>query len=86
MDSPGRGNGLGGGVFAGDVVEAMCSGVWGIDQGSFHLADDVDRFVVEMRIQGRNARVRQTRWRRKIDIMVPLDENDATRDCSQVKY
>jgi hypothetical protein len=25
MDSPGRGSGLGGGVFAGDVVKAVCS-------------------------------------------------------------
>ena len=73
-------------MFAGDVVEAMCSGVWGIDQGSFRLADDVDRFVVEMRTRGRNARVRQTKWCRKIDIMVLLDEDDVTRDCSQVSY
>ena len=30
MDSPERGSGLGGAVFVGDVVEAMCSGVWGV--------------------------------------------------------
>ena len=44
MDSPGRGSGLGGGAFAGDVVEAICSGVWGIDdQRSFRLTNDVER-------------------------------------------
>ena len=44
MDSPGRGSGLGGGGFAGDVVEAMCSGVWGIeDQEFFRFTDDVEK-------------------------------------------
>jgi hypothetical protein len=56
---------LGSGVFAGDVVEAMCSGVWGIDdQGSFRLTDDVER-----RSLGRNAGVRETKWCRKIDMV-----------------
>jgi hypothetical protein len=38
MYSPAHGSGLRGG----DVIEAVCSGVWGIDQGSFHLTDDED--------------------------------------------
>ena len=71
MDSPGRGSGLGGGVFAGDVVEAMCSGVWGIDdQGSFRLMDDEDRYLVERRTLGRNARVRETKWCWIIDMVL----------------
>jgi hypothetical protein len=68
MDSqaPGRGSGVRGGVFAGDVVEAICSLVWDIDdQGSFHLTDDVER-----RTLGRNARVRETKWYRKIDMVL----------------
>ena len=48
MGSPGRGSGLGGGVSAGEVVDAMCSGVWGNDQGSFRLRADEDRCLVEM--------------------------------------
>jgi hypothetical protein len=68
MGSPGRGSGLGGGVSAGDAVDAMCSGVWGIDQGSFHFTADEDRCLVEtLRC---NARVREMKWRRKMDIVV----------------
>ena len=79
MDSPGRDSGLGGGVFAGDVVEAICSGVWGIDdQGSFRFTDDEDRCVAERRTLGRNARVRETKWCPKIDIVCFWDD-DATR-------
>jgi hypothetical protein len=54
-------------VSAGDAVEAMCSGVWGIDQGSFRLMADEDRCLVE-RFLGYNARARETKWRRKTDI------------------
>jgi hypothetical protein len=39
MDAPGHSSG---GLRGGDVIEAICSGVWGIDQGSFHLTDDED--------------------------------------------
>jgi hypothetical protein len=70
MGSPWRGKGLGGGVFAGDVVDAMCSGVWGIDQGSFRLTTDGDRCLVEMRTLGCNARVRKMKWRRNIDMVL----------------
>jgi hypothetical protein len=63
MGSPGRGSGLGGGVSAGDVVDAMCSGVLGIDQGSFGLTADEDRCLMEKSLRC-NARVR-----RKIDIV-----------------
>src|SRR5579863_4111943 len=47
MVSPGRGRGWGGGRSAGDAVEAMCSGVCGIGQGSFSVAGDEDRCLVE---------------------------------------
>ena len=53
-------------MFAGDVVEAICSGVWGIDiedQGSFRLMDDVEK-----RSLGRNTRVQDTKWCRRIDM------------------
>jgi len=56
-------------MFSGGVVEAMCSGVWGIDQGSFHLTADVDRYLVERRTLGCNARVREMKWCRKIDMV-----------------
>ena len=70
MDSPGRGSGLGGGAFAGDVVEAMCSGAWSIeDQGSFRVTDDVERRM------GCNARLRETKWCWKIRF-----GTNATRD------
>ena len=69
MDSPERGSGSGGGMFAGDVVEAMCSGVWGIDdQGSFRLTDDVER-----RTLGRNAGMRDTKWCRKMDMVLLVE-------------
>ena len=60
-------------MFAGDVVEAMYSGVCGItDQGSsFRLAltdDEEDRCAVERRALGRNARARETKWW-KIDLV-----------------
>jgi hypothetical protein len=42
-ESPGHGSGLG------DAVEAMCSGVWGIDQASFRLTDDEDGCLMERR-------------------------------------
>jgi hypothetical protein len=64
-------------MLAGDVVDAICSGVWGIDdQGSVRLTDDEDRCVVERKTLGRNARVRETKWW-KID-MVLLVDDDAT--------
>ena len=67
MGSPGRGSGSGGGVSAGNVVDAMCSGVWVIDQGSFRLTADEDRCLVE-KFLGRNARLREMKWRRRINI------------------
>jgi hypothetical protein len=57
-------------MFAGDAVDAMCSGVWGNDQGSFRLTDDEDRCVLERRTLGRNARVREKKWCRKIDMVL----------------
>lgn len=67
-------------MFAGDVVEAMCSGVWGIDdQGSFRLTDDEDRCLVERRTLGRNARVRETKCCRKIDMVLLNDDATPTR-------
>jgi hypothetical protein len=61
-------------MFAGDVVEAMCSGVWGItDQGSdpsFRLTDEEE----DRRALGRNARTRETKWCRKIDMVLLDDE------------
>ena len=53
---------------AGDVVDAMCSGVWGSDQGSFRLTVEEDRCLVERTRW--NAKVRETRLRGKIDIAV----------------
>jgi hypothetical protein len=66
-------------VFAGDIVEAMCSGVWGItDQGSdpsFRLTDEEDR-----RALGRNARMREANWCRKIDMVLLDDEYSMSVD------
>jgi hypothetical protein len=86
MDSPGRGSGLGGGMLVDDVVEAMCSGVWGIDQGSFRLTDDEDRCVVERKTLGRNARVRETKWYRKIDMVLLNDDATPTRDSQSAHF
>jgi hypothetical protein len=74
-------------MFAGDVVEAMCSGVWGIvDHGSsFRLTDEEeDRCVVERRTLGRNARMRETKWCRKIDMVTLDDESDSCSSSSGV--
>ena len=78
MDSPGRGNGLGGAVFAGNVVEAMYKGVWSItDQGSsFRLAEEEDRRVVERKALGRNAKMRETKWCRKFDMVLCVTNVD----------
>ena len=71
-------------MFAGDVVEAMCSGVWGIvDQGSpFRLMDEEDMCAVERRTLGRNARAT---WCRKIDMVSYFLDDDATRDPQSTK-
>ena len=86
MDSPGRGSGFGGDVFAGDVVEAMCSGVWGIvDHGSsFRLTDEEENScVLESRNLGRNARMRETKWCRKIDMVLwMMSQNHGPIGCN----
>ena len=64
-------------VFVDDVVETICSGVRGNDdQGSFRLTDYVEKGSL-----GRNERVRETKWCRRIDMV--LWDDDATREYSQ---
>jgi len=67
--SPGRGSGSGGGRSAGDAVEAMCSGVWGIGHGSLSVTVEEDRCLVEITLWY-DARMRGTEWRRKIDMVL----------------
>jgi hypothetical protein len=45
----------------------MCSGVWGIGQGSFRLVVDEDRCLVEANLR-HDARLREVIWRSEIDI------------------
>jgi hypothetical protein len=48
-------------------VEVMCSGVWGIGQGSFRLIVDEDKCLMET-ILRRDVMLRETIWRSKVDM------------------
>ena len=69
MDSPVRGSGSGAGSSVGVAVEAICSGVRGIGQGSFRLTAHEDKYRAGTILQ-RNTRLHEVARHNKADMVV----------------
>ena len=69
MDSPVRGSGSGAGSSVGVAVEAICSGVRGIGQGSFRLTAHEDKYRAGT-ILPRNTRLHEVARHNKTDMVV----------------